>query len=522
MRCFRFRGIVWSILSCIVLILAPFISRGSQQAFAYTTLQVAVDNYYNGYVHLTVGRYSQFKPVTATGGSGSVIYSISPALPSGLNIVADTGLIFGVLTQSTGLVNYTITAFDTVTTNSASATINIHAHSALSVNVSISSKTVSVNTYQAGFTPVTVSGGANPVTCSISPPLPPGLSIASDNYFTQGTISGTPTEPSGTNNYTVTFTDVNGSTATATFSLKVYGSAVSSQVDATQAIVSKTVTYGQATSFTPVTGSGGTSPLAYTVSPALPSGLSLASSTGVVTGTPARQNSATTYTVTVTDANMSTATADFSLTVNQSVQATQAIATKTLTKNAAATSFTPVTGSRGTSPLAYTVSPGLPAGLSMASSTGAITGTPTGTSAATTYTVTATDANGSVGTATFSLTVNDAPTATVAVSWKTLTKNIAATSFTPVTGAGGTSPLTYSVSPTLPSGLSMGSSTGAITGTPTGTSAATTYTVTVTDANGATGTATFSLTVNDVVTAAQAIATKTLTKNCRVALRTDP
>ena len=172
-RCFRFRGIVWSILSCIVLILAPFISRGSQQAFAYTTLQVAVDNYYNGYVHLTVGRYSQFKPVTATGGSGSVIYSISPALPSGLNIVADTGLIFGVLTQSTGLVNYTITAFDTVTTNSASATINIHAHSALSVNVSISSKTVSVNTYQAGFTPVTVSGGANPVTCSISPPAPP-------------------------------------------------------------------------------------------------------------------------------------------------------------------------------------------------------------------------------------------------------------------------------------------------------------------------------------------------------------
>src|SRR5262249_26933535 len=39
------------------------------------------------------------------------------------------------------------------------------------------------------------------------------------------------------------------------------------------------------------------------------------------------------------------------------------------------------------------------------------------------------------------------PTATQAVASKTLTQNHAATSFTPVTGSGGTAPLSYSVSP---------------------------------------------------------------------------
>ncbi|MFK5088453.1 putative Ig domain-containing protein, partial [Klebsiella pneumoniae] len=80
---------------------------------------------------------------------------------------------------------------------------------------------------------------------------------------------------------------------------------------------------------------------------------------------------------------------------------------------------------------------------------------------------------------TFSLTVNNAVTATQSVASTTLTQNHATTSFTPVTGGGGTSPLSYAVSPPLPTGLSLTSSTGAITGTPTVTSGVTTYTVTV-------------------------------------------
>jgi sugar lactone lactonase YvrE len=191
------------------------------------------------------------------------------------------------------------------------------------------------------------------------------------------------------------------------------------------------------------------------------------------------------------------------------VSATTIVATTVLTENHAATSFTPVTGSGGTGTLTYSVSPSLPTGLTLSSSTGGITGTPTVTSAATTYTLTVTDANNATATATFSLTVNSTVTATTAVTTTTLTENHAAATFTPVTGSGGTGKLSYSVSPTLPAGLSFSTTTGAITGTPTVTSAATTYTVTVTDANGATSTATFTLTVAAPIGAIPATVTVT-------------
>ena len=123
---------------------------------------------------------------------------------------------------------------------------------------------------------------------------------------------------------------------------------------------------------------------------------------------------------------------------------------------------------------------------------------------------------GTTATTSTGLTVSAAVSATQSIASKTLTQNFAATSFTPVTGGGGRTPLSYSISPALPTGLSIASATGAITGTPTVTSAAATYTVTVTDANNATATNTFSLTVNSAVAATQAIASKVLTQNFAV------
>jgi len=161
-----------------------------------------------------------------------------------------------------------------------------------------------------------------------------------------------------------------------------------------------------------------------------------------------------------------------------------------------------VVGGSGAAPLTYSVSPALPAGLSINPSTGAITGTPTVPSAAGTYTVTVTDANSSTATATFSLTVNGPVTATPGSSPSSVTQGIAVTPFTPIAGSGGTAPVTYSVSPALPPTLSINPNTGQITGTPTNPNAATTYTVTVTDATGATATSTFTLAVAAQLTAA--------------------
>jgi hypothetical protein len=269
------------------------------------------------------------------------------------------------------------------------------------------------------------------------------------------------------------------------------------QVTATTAISSATLTQGHAlTPFTPVTATGGTGTLTYSVSPALPSGLSMSPS-GAISGTPTVASLAATYTVTVTDANGVTGSASFSLAVNGAVVVTAAPSATTLTQGHAA-AFTPVTATGGTGTLTYSVSPALPSGLSLNSSTDTITGTPTGTSSAATYTVTATDANGATATATLSLTINSALAATSAVPSTLLPVNESISAFAPVTVTGGTTPLTYSLVPALPTGLSLNIGSGAISGTPTIVSPPTTYAVTVTDANGATASANFTLQVGQL------------------------
>lgn len=70
----------------------------------------------------------------------------------------------------------------------------------------------------------------------------------------------------------------------------------------------------------PVSASGGTAPLSFSVAPALPAGLSFDTGTGAVSGTPSVSASAATYTVTVQDALSYTSNASFSLSVSPSPQ----------------------------------------------------------------------------------------------------------------------------------------------------------------------------------------------------------
>ena len=434
---------------------------------------------------LTKNYAAAFTPVTGAGGTGTLTYSISPALPAGLSFSSTSGAITGAPTTTSAATAHTVTLTDT-NGATATATFSLTVNSAVTATIAIASKSLTEN-YVTAFTPVTGTGGTGTLSYSISPALPAGLSLSS----TSVAITGTPTATIAATTYTVTTTDTNGATATASFSLTV-----NSAVAATASISSKMLTEHYAASFTPVTGTGGTGTLSYSISPALLAGLSLSSTSGTITGTPTATSLSTTYTVTVTDSNNATTTASFSLTVNSAVTATASISSKTLTEGYAA-SFTPVMGTGGTGTLTYSISPALPAGLSLSSTSGTITGTPTATIVATTYTVTATDTNGATATATFSLTVNGAVVATQNTASRALAFGQTSAAFTPVIGTGGTGMLTYSISPaTLPAGLSFAPSTGTITGTVTATSAATTYTVTVTDTNGATATASFSLTVN--------------------------
>lgn len=449
---------------------------------------------------LTINTAASFTPVTGSGGTGPLSYTVSPALPATLSMSSATGLITGTPNATSSATNYTVTVTDQ-NSRTDTAIFALTVNGSVVATQAIATPHVTQGFAATAFTPVTGAGGTAALSYSVAPDLPAGLSMASAT----GQISGTATSSSSATTYTVTVTDANSATDTATFSLTVDGA-----VSATQAVATKALTKdAMITAFTPVTGAGGGAPLAYSVSPDLPTGLAMASGTGAITGTPTVTSSATTYTVTVTDANAATATATFSLTINDAVVATQAVATKTLSANVAATAFTPVTGTGGTGTLAYTVSPDLPDGLEMDEDSGEISGTATAGSSEATYTVTVTDDVMAADTETFSLSVDGPVAATTAIATTQLPVNSEVTAFTPVTGSGGTGALSYSVLPILPDGLSMASQTGAITGTPTTPTAAATYTVTVTDANSTTDTADFTLSVATISTSITMVASNT-------------
>jgi Putative Ig domain len=136
----------------------------------------------------------------------------------------------------------------------------------------IANQSVTVNVPYGPYD-ASASGGTPPYTWSISGE-PTGISIASGT----GVISGTPTVVETTST-TVTVTDHVGSTAPTSFTFAVNASTLVLSTPSNQS-----ATEGSSYSGTPATASGGTTPYVYSAS--LPSGLSIASSSGLVTGTP--------------------------------------------------------------------------------------------------------------------------------------------------------------------------------------------------------------------------------------------
>jgi Putative Ig domain len=131
----------------------------------------------------------------------------------------------------------------------------------------------------------------------------------------------------------------------------------------------------------------------------LPAGLQINTTTGVISGTPQQLSAAATYQVTTSNsAGQTTATLSITVT-NTTVGVTYPAPSITFTVGVAG-SVPPTCSSCGAN---WSVSPALPAGLTIDPVAGTIGGTPTAASAATTYTVTA--QAGSAGAPTFSLTI---------------------------------------------------------------------------------------------------------------------
>lgn len=158
-----------------------------------------------------------------------------------------------------------------------------------------------------------------------------------------------------------------------------------------------------------------------------------------------------------------------------------------------------VTATGGTTPYAFSAM-GLPSGLTINASTGAITGTPASSAVGTvSVTVTVTDAGKPQQTAStgLSLTVNAAQSGAFAITTTSLPNgSVGASYYALISVTGGRSPFTFSATG-LPGGLSINAVTGTISGTPTATGTASVG-VSVTDSTkgtAQTATATLSLTI---------------------------
>jgi uncharacterized repeat protein (TIGR01451 family) len=225
----------------------------------------------------------------------------------------------------------------------------------------------------------------------------------------------------------------------------------------------------------------GTSPFAWTVSAgALPAGVTLNASTGLLSGTPTTAGTAS-FTVRVTDASNLTATRAVSI----AVAAAPSVA------------FTPAGGqvgvaysqqptlSGGTGPFAWAVSAGaLPPGLTLNASTGLVSGTPTA-GGGFSVTVRVTDGFAQVASRTVTITIVASP---AFVAGAPPSGQVGVPYSTTFQVTGGTSPIVLSISAgSLPSGLTFNAGSGAVSGTPTtvGTSS---FTVSAIDANGQTAT----------------------------------
>ncbi|MGE3852864.1 MAG: putative Ig domain-containing protein [Planctomycetota bacterium] len=415
--------------------------------------------------------------VDAVGGPTPYVFDISAgSLPPGLSIASGTGIISG--TPSTAG-NYSFTV--RVTDNSANVdtrayTINVY--SALQIT-SPGAGALADGVQNVPYTPVSVvaTGGKPTLVWSLSAgSLPAGLSLNTGT----GSISGTPTG-TGLSNFTVRVTDANAVFVQRAYSITVYDLPTITS-PATGALTPEGYV-GDPYSRT-WTAAGGAP--AYTwsvVSGSLPAGLSLNTGTGQISGNPTTAGNSS-FSIRVTDTNNDTDTEAYTLQILNlpSITSPSPGALPAATRNAPNYSQS-FTGTNGKAPLAWSAT-GLPAGMSINSSTGALTGTPTA-SGNFNVAVTLTDANGKTDVENYTLTVN-AALSIVSSSLPDATEETAY-SATP-TISGGTSPITWSmvINPALPE-LTMDPSTGEITGTPPAASSNNyTVTVTVTDTWGGT------------------------------------
>ncbi len=254
--------------------------------------------------------------LTETGGTSPYTWSVTPALPPGMILVSSSGVIGGIPTGGGGG-SFTFKVTDAAGNSASSQPI------AITVGPPASPLTITPTTLPGATigspysATMMATGGVPSYTWSLSS-NPSWLSI---NPST-GVLSGTPTGTSGsTANFTVTVTD----SQTPTHATQSVGQSIVITVAPLQITTTSLSSGTEGTAYSAtVTAAGGVPPyINWNVNTgSLPAGLTINSSTGVISGTPTALGTST-FTVQVTDSETPAVTAT-SASLSITINATQA------------------------------------------------------------------------------------------------------------------------------------------------------------------------------------------------------
>ncbi|HZX94657.1 MAG TPA: putative Ig domain-containing protein, partial [Myxococcales bacterium] len=319
--------------------------------------------------------------VPSSAGGAVTRYIVSPALPAGLAIDSATGVISGTPTVSAARFSYTVTASNSGGSTTAQVEIKVEDSAPGPLAYAANPATYYLNASITPNAPSSAGGGIT--TYRVSPALPAGLLL---NAAT-GVITGTPLVTSqGT--FRVTANNSGGSVSCDLFLTVIALPPAFTYV--TNPLI---VTKGLAMTPDQPVSTGGPI-VSYGVAPPLPAGLSLDPATGIISGTPGAITATAAYVVTASNTGGSS-TANLTLTVRDQAPAILAYATNPSSYTIGVTIQPDVPTNTGGVITSYSISPALPPGLGLDTSTGVISGTPTALSAEGTYVVTGANATGS-------------------------------------------------------------------------------------------------------------------------------
>jgi len=342
----------------------------AQQSFTMTIASHSAVSITTNSLPTGISSMSYSSTLAATGGVAPYTWSISSgSLPGGLSL-SNRGLISGV-PPAAGSSVFTAKVQD-------SSSPKLIATKAFTITITTTVRPVTITTTSLADgttgTPysatLSATGGGTPYSWSVlSGSLPAGLTLSSG-----GTLSGTPTTV-GSSTFTLKVVDASSPqlSDSKSFAITVAGS-VQPLVITTTSLPNGTK--GQPYSST-ISASGGKTPYAWTVSlGTLPAGLSLNKS-GTISGTPTGTGKST-FTIQVSDSSVPTLKASQSYTVTIA-PAALTITTNTLSNGTIGVAYAETVSIAGGTPaFTWSIPSGkLPAGLTLAATTGTLSGTPT-------------------------------------------------------------------------------------------------------------------------------------------------